>query len=181
MSSPQLIAIAALCLASGCVRSQTATEFAAPPPDAQPHAAVNLPICNFVVLDPEEAQSSFGFPYPKSPTWKPTNEQAVDALRKVPAYLENALQRRSTGSSYGHQLPGVIARLPQTLCQSVGIVIDEREAIFLNFIPRDDSNLESDFWRHNYVRFYDGGPRWWSINYFPDTEEFAKLRIDLGF
>ncbi len=110
-------------------------------------------------------------------TWDPPTNVVAEALLRLPAFLSDP--RNEPLGGVNHLLPGVRRRLPNTVCQAIGVQYDQKDGVFLNCLPADTRRLEG--WRERYVRVYDGGPRFWTVVYLPEERKFVRLRIDLGY
>ncbi|MGI8967438.1 MAG: hypothetical protein ACR2H1_15320, partial [Limisphaerales bacterium] len=113
------------------------------------------------------------------PLWDPETNSAREALGQIPMYLKGRTNEVLSHTQFHKQLPLLVQRLPNTLCQAVGVTVEKRKAILLNFLPVD--HFSSRLWREAFVKVHDGGPRWWSIVYLPQEKKFTNLWIDLGF
>ena len=177
-SRPMVVSVVALCLLMGCAGRQ-AHELPAPAPAPQPPVAeATVPVADFVVLPASGVGSNTRRP---KWSWEPTRTQVIDALSRLPEYLRTAGPDQFGHPAYQARIPGLVDRLPGTLCQAYGARLpDGQRAVFLNFFPIEAPRFFGQDWRTQFVGAYDGGPRFWSVWFIPTTGEFRKLRIDLG-
>jgi hypothetical protein len=135
-----------------------------------------------VILSPEAVEDSQLRRQGNAPFWKPSTHEVEQAISRITAYLASDSARDGHGRpSSQFLLPLIEANLPQTLCQAVGVTRRGQRAILLNCIPAGTHFTSSSEWQYRYIRWYDAGPRWWSVVYFPTTGNFSELRIDRGF
>jgi hypothetical protein len=135
------------------------------------------------VLVPSSALESYTFK-PISwakPLWNPSEEQTAFAARLVPSLLAKRRpeSREVISPTNARYLSQLRTELSNSVCQAVGVTVGHEQGIWLNFLP-GDSSLTSD-WTSHFIEVYDGGPRYWSVVYFPTRGEFDRLRIDKGF
>jgi len=112
-------------------------------------------------------------------SWDPPTNLVAQALRHLPTYLKNVGHEPRVQATYSRQLPGLLERLPDTVCQAIGVSYGSKQGVFLNCLPAGDSFSEG--WRQRYIKVYDGGPRFWSVGYLPENGNFTRLHIDLGY
>lgn len=140
------------------------------------------PVFDFAILDSDKF-SNHKIKGEYKADWNPQELEVHQALLSVRSFLHNLEQNPSSQElahpAYAANLSGLIDRLPKTLCQAIGIEYEMQHAVFLNFIP--SSERWSNDWTNRYIHVFDGGPRFWTIVYLPNSGEFKNLRIDLGF
>ena len=153
------------------------------PPHQQPQTAVQANELNShsfastALLVAEKCRSQY-LQVEYSPLWNPPSNAVDHALNELPAFL---LKAGTSPLAHAHydQVPNLQKRLPQTVCQVVGVTLNNEKAILLNCLPKPAR--WDHRWKEDFIKFYDGGPAYWSVVYLPDEHRFTRLRIDLGF
>jgi hypothetical protein len=133
-----------------------------------------------VLLMAEDSRSSY-LRHNYHPLWNPSTNDANYALGQVKNYLLQADNFLSSRPGTAKELPGVLERLPKTVCQAVGVTYAKRKGILLNCLPSDVDEDWHEDWKKEFVKVFDGGPKYWSVIYLPDERRFVRLGIDLGF
>ncbi len=100
-------------------------------------------------------------------------------MQSVPKFLEVSSQSHGVGSYHRKEVQEVMRQLENTVCQGVGVELNDQNAILLNCLPHEGPRTEG--WKGRYIRVFDGGSRFWYAVYRVETQEFTHLRIDKGF
>jgi hypothetical protein len=137
------------------------------------------PVAGFVVLPTEKFSSRSPFMSGFTSFWSPSTNQVAEAINLLPEYLIAKAYEKVAHPEYTKQLPGVLERLPETVCQAVGVAVKGERGIFLNCLPYEGPS--NNYWKTHYLWEFDGGPKWWSVVYLPEKKCFTTLHIDLGF
>lgn len=175
-----------VCLVSGVVsgcstkrKNSGVRVAAANDQEAAVSALAGYPVAGFVVLPGDRVRlpSSFGSRY--APLWTPTTNEAAKAITLLPEFLIETANDESLYVSYSKESKSVLERLPKTVCQAVGVTVEGKRGILMNFLPKE--GLLSHRWESSFVRVSDGGSEWWSVVYLPAERRFTGLWIDLGF
>lgn len=166
------VAVLAVALGVGCHSPRTSSTEDPGPRDPTEDRTVAA----FVILPAADVASQ-----PSArvlpPTWDPATNVVAEALLRLQAFLSDP--RNEPLDARGLRLPGVRRRLPNTVCQVIGVRYDQKKGVFLNCLPADSRMNEG--WRERYIRVSDGGPRYWRVVYLPKEGVFFDLQIDHGY
>jgi hypothetical protein len=170
----QRLAVTALAVALGvgCHSPRTSSTGNLGPPDPTEDRTVAA----FVVLPAADVASHPGARV-LPPTWDPATNVVAEALLRLQAFLSDP--RNEPLDARVPRLAGVRRRLPNTVCQVIGVRYEQKKGVFLNCLPADSRMNEG--WRERYIRVSDGGPRFWRVVYFPEEGVFFDLQIDHGY
>ncbi len=113
------------------------------------------------------------------PLWNPTTNDVIVALNALPEFLGEVANAPLGERLYPNELPGVQERMPNTVCQIVGITLNGQRALLLNCLPHAHQSRRG--WNEEFITVFDGGPRWWSVVYVPESSKFTRLILDLGY
>lgn len=116
-----------------------------------------------------------------SPLWTPSTNIVVEALNQLPSYLLSTNKEPLAHPHYAEKCLPAKENLPKSICQVVGITFKGKKSVLLNFLPADRANGFGTDWRENFIKVYDGGPKWWSVIYLSEDKTFIALHFDLGY
>jgi len=167
-------------LASGCTELRPVNH--TPPPDTKTVYTKSAPFADSVVFSTKQIPSMGGY-FNLDPTWDPPEAAVSQSKEQLPAFLNHvdttSLPYPLYADVFAKELPGLIKRLPTTVCQIVGVTYEGHKGLLLNCLPMNHSFSKN--WREQFANVHDGGPRFWSVVYLPDEQRFAHLHIDLGY
>jgi len=133
-------------------------------------------LCDSVILPPAAAADIWRFFNEFEPLWSPDVVQATNVLSLIPDYLQRESSEQLSNPRYAEKLLENRIKLPLSVCQIVGITVEGKRAIFLNFLPVEDQSL-NETWRERLIKWYDRGPRYWNVVYLIDEHRFTRLRV----
>lgn len=112
------------------------------------------------------------------PTWTPTRELIFEAESRVDSYLRSYPPNRKGESEPDwlcrYSAPLIAAKLKSYQRQYAGIQFEDRQALFMNFLPRAFSKqLTEDF-----VNVHDGGHGFFQLIYRPEEGDFPWFQVN---
>jgi hypothetical protein len=99
--------------------------------------------------------------------WDPTVQEILD----LESHLPDISKLNASGAIRGAQ----ISHPEESLRQYLGIVVNGRNLIYVNAIPKD---LPPKGWRKDFVTVCDGGAAVWGVLYNPQTQTFSDLETN---
>ncbi|SFS82122.1 hypothetical protein SAMN04488006_0213 [Lutibacter maritimus] len=132
---------------------------------------------------------NYNIPYSKSPTiekrFTPTKLEIEELENRLSKYLRETNKNKPKENK--HYGPKIHKNLNKYVRQYIGF-IDQfgQRVIHVNFIWNGYSLMESirgwtkpdDSWKTEWQIIFDGGSRYWNINYIIEKEKFIDLNVN---
>jgi len=110
--------------------------------------------------------------YDNSEIWMPTEQETDEALSVIAKHLE--VYDKDASLPPGH-LKKIRKDFGTYKVQFVGLKGEVNKRILCNFFPADGEYPE---WKTSFIRVFDGGFRYWQVEYDVDTKQCHKLMIN---